>query len=124
MDNGKRKDVGRRGEKIAFAFLKKRGYHILDRNFRCPLGELDIVAEEGGQIVFIEVKARQSFNFGLPEESLNYPKKRRLTKLALFYLSRYNLKKVSSRFDVVAILLDGEKVKDIHLIKNAFEATF
>jgi len=119
-----RKDVGRRGEKIALAFLKKRGYHILDTNFRCQLGELDIIAEEGGQIVFIEVKTRQSFDFGLPEESLNYPKRQRLTRLALFYLSRYNLKKVSSRFDVVAILLDEKKVKDIRLIKNAFEATF
>lgn len=116
--------MGRRGEKIALTFLKKRGYHILDTNFRCRLGELDIVAEENGQIVFIEVKTRQSFDFGLPEDSLNYPKRQRLSRLALFYLTRYNLQKYPCRFDVVAILLDQKKIKNINLIKNAFEAAF
>ena len=124
MYSDKRKELGRKGEEIALSFLKKKGYHILDKNFRCPLGELDIVAREGDQIIFIEVKTRRSSGFGPPEESLNYIKKKRLTRLALFYLTNNRLKGVCCRFDVVAIVFKKEKVEAIHLIKNAFEATF
>lgn len=122
MSKYRNKEVGKRGEKLALSFLKKRGYRILDRNFRCKIGEIDIVAEEGGQIVFVEVKTRRNFSFGLPEETLNYFKRKRLTRLALFYLSNHHLQKKPCRFDVVAILFKKEKPRNIHLIKNAFEA--
>ncbi len=118
------KVLGQKGEEAACIFLKKKGYRIRDRNFRCRLGEIDIVAEDHGEIVFVEVKTRQSLDFGSPEESLDYFKKKRLTRLALFYLSIRNLQNFPSRFDVVSIKMDGEKIEDIQIIKNAFEATF
>jgi len=124
MSKYKNKEIGKRGEKLAISYLKKRGYRILDKNFRCKIGEIDIVAENDGQIVFVEVKTRHNFNFGLPEEALNYFKRKRLSRLALFYLSNHHLQKKPCRFDVVAILLEKEKPRDIHLIKNAFEAMF
>lgn len=116
--------MGRKGEDVALSFLKKKGYHILDKNFRCKLGELDIVAEEDDQIVFVEVKARKNLDFGLPQESLNYFKKKRLTSLALFYLTSHHLQQVSCRFDVVAVVFKENEAASIHLIKNAFKATF
>ncbi len=121
MDDDKRKKVGKKGEDVAAFFLKKRGYRILDRNFRCYLGELDIIAEKEGQIIFVEVKTRQNIDFGLPEEFLNYPKRKRLSKLALFYLSTHYLQERPCRFDVVAIQYQKGKAK-IHHIKNAFQA--
>ena len=124
MKDDKRKNLGKKGEEIALCFLKKKGYRILNKNFHCQLGELDIVAEENNQIVFVEVKTRKSLNFGLPQESLNYPKKKRLTKLALFYLTTHHLGEISCRFDVVAILVNREGAETVHLIRNAFEATF
>jgi len=104
--------------------LKKKGYFILDKNFRCPFGEIDVVAKEGQQIVFVEVKTRQNLNFGLPEEAVDYRKKKRLTKLALFYLKENHLENSSCRFDVVSLVVENKKVKSVYIIKNAFEATF
>lgn len=124
MNRKNRKVVGRRGEQVAISFLKEKGYRILDKNFHCKLGELDIVAQEGNQIVFVEVKTRQNLDFGLPQESLNYFKKKRLTRLALFYLASHYLKDVPCRFDVVAVVFKEGNPKSIRLIKNAFEATF
>ena len=120
-----RKDTGKKGEEVALSFLRKKGYKILDRNFRCGFGELDIVAEKNNQIIFIEVRSCRSLNFGSPQESLNYFKKKRLTRLALFYLTSHNLKNVFCRFDVVAVVFEeGSKISSINLIKNAFGATF
>jgi len=124
MKRQTRKDVGKEGEKVALSFLKKKGYRILDKNFRCKFGEIDIIAEENGQIVFLEVKTRRNLDFGLPQESLNYFKKKRLTRLAQFYLARYHLEGISSRFDVVAVIFKESRIHSIHVIKNAFEATF
>ena len=123
MDGEKRKKLGKRGEELAIGFLEDRGYCIIERNFRCRLGELDIIAKEDNQIVFIEVKTRMSTTFGLPQESLHYSKKKRLTRLASLYLANHHLQKASCRFDVIAITVKGERVHAIDLIKNAFEAT-
>lgn len=120
----KRKNLGLQGEQTATSLLRKKGYKILNRNFHCHFGELDIVAEKKGQIVFVEVRGRHSTDFGLPEQSLNYPKRRRLSKLALYYLSLYGLQEKPCRFDVIAIQWEKDKVKSIRHIKNAFEATF
>ncbi len=118
----KRKELGNKGEEIAANFLKKQGYQIIERNYQARMGEMDIVAGEGKSIVFVEVKTRRSADFGLPEEALSYDKRRRLTKLALGYLAYHKIKDKNCRFDVVSILIDGDRVKDIRLIKNAFEA--
>jgi len=122
-----RKKLGNRGEKIATNFLKKQGYRIIEKNYHSRLGEIDIVAKEGKYIVFAEVKTRCSTDFGLPEEALSYDKRRRLSKLALGYLTHRRIKDTNCRFDVVSILMDNNranKVNHIKLIKNAFPAVY
>lgn len=124
MPQDKRVELGRKGEKAALSFLRKKGYKILERNFRCRFGEIDIVAKKEDRIVFVEVRSRENLNLGHPEESLTYTKKKRLTKLALFYLSCHRLENIPCRFDVVAVVFEKGRIKNIHLVKNAFEATF
>lgn len=85
---------------------------------------MDIIAKENEDVVFIEVKTRQSTDFGLPQEAVSYRKKRRLTRVARGYLAYRKLKEVNCRFDVVGILMKEDKVKNIELIKGAFEATY
>ena len=116
--------IGKRGEVAAMRFLEKRGYRILDKNYRCKSGEIDIVAREKDSIVFVEVKTRTSIEFGLPEESLTPRKRAHLTKVALSYLSHRSIKEVNCRFDVVSVLMTGEDIQSIHLIKDAFSSVF
>lgn len=120
----KRRITGKRGEAAAIRFLKKRGYSILDTNYRCRSGEIDIVAREKDNIVFVEVKTRTSIEFGLPEESLSTRKMTHLTKVALTYLSHRNIKGASCRFDVVSVLMKGEDIQSIRLTKDAFPSAF
>lgn len=112
--------TGKEGEKIAAAFLKKNGYRISDINFRCPLGELDIVAKDNKEIVFIEVKTRKSNRLGYPEQAVGIRKQKKMSQLALWYLQKRKIGDVAARFDVVAITLHKEG-NDIKLIKNAFD---
>lgn len=111
---------GKIGEDIAAGFLIKEGYNILERNFRCPLGEIDIVALDSGTLVFVEVKTRSSNRFGLPEEAVNYRKRHQMAKVGQFYISRKKLFNNPARFDVVAVTIKGGK-EDARVIKNAFE---
>lgn len=112
--------TGKEGEKIAADFLKKNGYRIIDKNFRCPLGEIDIVAREKGAIVFVEVKTRQSSKLGYPEQAVGIRKQKKMSQLALWYLQKRKLADISARFDVVAITMlpSGNEIK---LFKNAFD---
>lgn len=111
---------GKMGEDIAAAFLVKEGYKILERNFRCPLGEIDIVALDKGTLAFVEVKTRSSNSFGLPEEAVNHRKMHQMAKAAQFYISRKRLFSNPARFDVVAVTLANGK-EEVRLIRNAFE---
>jgi len=112
---------GWEGEEIAVNFLKGQGYHVKERNFRCPLGEIDIVAEEGGEIVFVEVKARSSSAFGFPQESVDMRKQERLRRVASFYLKERKLYGQPCRFDVVGVWLNARgDVINIELIRGAF----
>ena len=120
----KRRITGKRGEAAAIRFLKKRGYSILDTNYRCRSGEIDIVAREKGSIVFVEVKTRTSIEFGLPEESLSTRKMTHLTKVALTYLSHRNMKGASCRFVVIGVLMKGQDIQSIRLTKDAFPSAF
>lgn len=117
-----RKDKGDRGEDRAATFLRQEGYRILERNYRCPLGEMDIIARDGKTIVFIEVKARSSDRFGSPQAAIGPQKQRRMTAIALCYLKGKGWLGMPARFDVAAVRLDaaGERVT---LYKNAFDAT-
>jgi putative endonuclease len=112
--------TGREGELIAASFLKKNGYRISEFNFRCPLGEIDIIAREKSELVFIEVKTRKSRALGYPEQAVGIRKQRKMSQLALWYLQEKKLADTAARFDVVAITLlpEGNEIK---LIKNAFD---
>lgn len=114
--------LGRRGEDLAVAFLRQRGYRIIECNFRTRLGEIDIVADDSGTLVFVEVKSRSTTMFGYPAEAVTATKQRQLSKVALEYLAGLNRPDVPARFDVVAILM-GKK-PEIELIRNAFELCY
>lgn len=86
----KRRDTGIRGEKLAKGFLKKQGYRILETNYRCPEGEIDIVAKDKDSLVFIEVRTKTSLEFGSPEESITLTKKGRLRATAARYRQTHN----------------------------------
>lgn len=111
---------GKEGERVAAEYLATCGLKILDRNFRCPAGEIDLVARDGKIIVFVEVRSRQSDELCSPEESLTVHKFRRLTKAALWYLKERGASDSHMRFDVVAIRWKGEK-PEISWTVNAFE---
>ncbi|GAB4539687.1 MAG: YraN family protein [Anaerolineae bacterium] len=115
-----RHKLGQRGESIAAACLERRGYRILERNWRCAAGELDIVARDGETLAFIEVRTRRGERFGSPEESLTPSKQSRLIELARTYLHQEGLTDQDWRIDVVAVELDGRgQLKRINLIRNA-----
>ncbi len=116
----KRRDTGIRGEKLARDFLKKRGYRILETNYRCPEGEIDIIARHKDFLVFIEVRAKTSLKFGSPEESITPTKKERLRATAFHYQQTHNDLPLSWRIDVVAVELNQKgKLSRIELIENA-----
>ncbi len=114
-----KKMLGKKGEDRAARFLSKQGYKILERNYRTPSGELDLIALHQGAVVFIEVKTRTSDAFGAPELAVTPQKQRRMIKAALGYIKRKKFHQVPCRFDVVAISAASEK--EIELIQNAFE---
>ena len=93
---------------------------MIERNFRCPLGEIDLIAREGGDLVFIEVKTRSSKHFGWPQEAVGWRKQQRLCRLAKYYMSSKNLADISCRFDVAAVLITAKNAARIQIIKNAF----
>lgn len=114
-------NLGKLGEEAATEYLLQQGYRIMERNFRCTLGELDIIAEDGDYLVFIEVRSRHGVSFGLPQETVNWAKQRKLKQLASFYLKIKNSWKRKCRFDVLGVIFDQQtKVKSIELIKDAF----
>lgn len=118
----KRSILGSIGEKIAAGFLKKRGYHIRETNFRCRAGEIDIVAEKDGCLVFIEVRTKTNLKFGLPEESVTQDKREKLVNTALTYLASHDNISDMWRIDFVAVELDQQgKVTRLEVIENAVD---
>ena len=118
-----KKEIGQKGENLAVAYLQNLGYKVLERNYRCKLGEVDIIALDNDTLVFIEVRTRSSLDFGLPQESINRRKRHQISKVALEYMTRKKLKNTPARFDVVAVSLEPGKEK-VDLIKDAFELSF
>ena len=116
-------EKGKKGEDIAAACLRKEGYRIVERNYRCLYGEIDIIAMDAGDIVFIEVKSRKSDNFGSPEEAVGITKQKKISRVALNYLRERGLADHNARFDIVAIrfMPQGNRVK---LIRNAFDLSY
>jgi putative endonuclease len=115
-----KKDLGKKGEEVALRFLKKKGYRIIETNYVCKLGEMDLIAKEKETLVFVEVKTRTSTMFGPPQLAVTQFKQRQLSKVALNFLKEKKLEDVKARFDVVAILI-GQKGAEIELIRNAFD---
>jgi putative endonuclease len=116
----KRRDVGILGEKLARDFLKKRGYRILESNYRCPEGEIDIVTQHKDSLVFVEVRTKRSLEFGSPEESITPAKMEKLRAVAAHYQQTHENLPASWRIDVVAVEMDQkDKLLRIELIENA-----
>lgn len=116
----KRRDVGILGEKLARDFLKKRGYRIWETNYRCPEGEIDIIARHKDFLVFIEVRTKKSLQFGTPEESITPAKMEKLRTVAAYYQQAHNNLPLSWRIDVVAVEIDQKgKPLRLELIENA-----
>ena len=116
---GARKKLGQRGEDLAVGQLEGRGYVVRERNWRCPVGEMDIVAEDGDCLTFVEVRARRGTEFGTPEESVTPAKQAKLVEVAQTYLQEHSWEG-DWRIDVVAVeMTPGGKLLRVELIKNA-----
>lgn len=114
------KNLGKVGEELAVNYLKKKGYCIIERNFKCPLGEIDIIAEKRGCLIFIEVKTRKRKSEILPEDSVDSKKQKKLKKVAELYINNYCKGDKEFRFDIVSIILEKDKEAIIKLIEDAF----
>jgi putative endonuclease len=119
-------DIGRWGEQRAVKYLEANGFTVLESNFRCRIGEIDIVAREGGVLVFAEVKTRADLLYGLPCEAVNEQKQKQLARVAEVYLSLHSRlaqdeEAVSMRFDVIEILLLRDRAWIRH-IRDAFSS--
>ena len=115
--------LGQRGENLAARFLRNLGYKIMVCNFRCNVGEIDIIARDGDTLVFVEVKTRTD-DEPTPEEQINRGKRHRITKAAKSYLRRYGTAQPGARFDVVAVVWPKGQAPQLRHIRSAFEATF
>ena len=115
-----RRGLGRRGEELAVAELTQRGYVICQRNWRCAAGEIDIVAEHEGRLVFVEVRARRGRALGTPEASITPAKRERLIRVAQSYLAEAGVGEVDWRIDVVAVeLTSSGRLVRVDLYENA-----
>mgnify|MGYP001814174918 CR=1 FL=1 len=112
-----RKRIGHHAESLACGYLKRRGLRLLSRNFRCRRGEIDLIMQDGAQLVFVEVRYRSRGDFGSALESVTPGKQRKLITTAQHYLQRSG-KTPACRFDVVGMGPD----RQMHWIKNAFDA--
>jgi putative endonuclease len=117
-----RRTLGALGEDAAAELLRSRGYRIVAKNHRCRLGEVDLVAEKGDLLVFVEVRTRATAAFGGPEETVNLRKQRRVIAAARDYLAQRRGPARALRFDVVAVV-DGPKGPSLMHFENAFETS-
>jgi putative endonuclease len=114
---------GEQGEVIAARYLKKKGYRIIERNYRTKLGEIDIIAKDKDTLVFVEVKSRRTRQFGNPKAAVTPHKQRKISMVALHYLKDKRRGNVSARFDVAAVTISRDKPQ-IEIIKNAFDLAY
>jgi putative endonuclease len=118
-----RQILGARGEKAAAKYLRRQGYKVLLKNFRSGKTEVDIVARDKDWLVFVEVKTRETEQFGAPSEAVDRDKQRNLSKAALDYLRMLGNPRIHFRFDIVEVVIAGgaKKPDDVRLIQNAFD---
>lgn len=121
MDRPGKQALGRSGEDIAAQYLKKQKYRLLDRNYRCPAGEIDLILGKKEWLVFVEVKARTSADFGEPEEAVTGHKKKRILSAAEWYVAENRLEDRSLRFDVISVVFGEGKPPAVTHFPAAFE---
>ena len=119
----RQQQFGQRSERLAVAYLKLKGYRILETNYRSRAGEIDIIAQDKGTLVFIEVKARRTSRFGNPKAAVTPAKQRKISMAALDYLKPSGRTDRRARFDVVAIDTASGKT-DIEVVQNAFTLAY
>jgi len=112
-------ELGSYGQKLAEDYLKANGFEIIDTNFRCRSGEIDIIALDGDYMAFIEVKYRRSLAHGYPREAVGYYKQKHIRRVAQYYIMKNRVRNQDFRFDVLEIIDTGEK-PEVTLIVNAF----
>jgi putative endonuclease len=112
--------LGERGEALAWNYLRKQGYEIIEKNFRTCFGEIDVVARKQGTIVFVEVKTRSNHRFGLPEEAIDWKKRRKLVQVAQAFLQAKRLEESPARFDILSLTWEGAGEPRFALIEDAF----
>ena len=124
--SGTKKDFGSKGEETAAVYLLNRGYRIIERNFRCKGGELDIVAFDPGDkcVVFVEVKTRSNLAFGVPQLAVTPFKQRQISKAALTWLAKHRGHDRNARFDVIAIVQKNPNEPVVEHLINAFELAY
>jgi len=120
------KGIGDLGEELAVSFLEGKRFRILERNFRCKGGEVDIVARDpkDKSLVFVEVKTRRDLSYGVPQLAVTPFKQRQISKAALTWLVKHRCQESAARFDVIAILLENGGTPAIEHIVNAFELSY
>jgi len=114
--------VGKAGEEAAVQFLRQHGYRILERNYRCRFGEIDLIARDGLMLAFVEVKTRRSQKYGPAAAAVTLQKQRHLIKASQAYLIQRKKADELCRFDVVTVEMDAQQ-SHIELIKDAFQLT-
>jgi putative endonuclease len=121
MSEKNKRDIGKEGEDIAAKYLIEKGFNIVARNYHYSTkGEIDIVANDKNQLVFIEVKSRINLEYGEPEYAINPKKIRQIKKMAELYLFDKEIEEADCRFDIVAIILGDGKNPEINHYENAF----
>ena len=111
--------VGKMGEETALQYLISQGYCLVFQNYRCRLGEIDLIIQKEKTLVFVEVKTRKNARYGLPREAVTISKQRAIIKTAMQYIQRYRVTGLLFRFDVVEVYQDIDPPKVVHL-PNAF----
>lgn len=118
--NNAKQVLGRDGERVAEQFLKQKGFKIVERNYRCAAGELDLIALDRRVVVFVEVKTRTGLGYGTPLEAVAYRKQQKMIQAAQYFLSEKGLHQRDARFDVVGVTWPGREPVVEH-IENAFD---
>ncbi len=116
------KRIGDRGEEEAAAYLEQKGYVILERQYRTPLGEIDLIARDGRTLAFVEVKTRRNERFGSPSSAVGWEKQRRIIRAAMWYMNQRQGDVPPCRFDVVEVYAPPEGAWKVRHLENAFEA--
>ena len=117
-----RKSLGKWGEDKACNYLQADGYQILRRNYKCRIGEMDIIAQKRDLLAFVEVKTRRTASYGRPGEAVNYRKQAKLISVALYFLKEAAWKDASCRFDVIEVIAHPDQTFLINHIEDAFQA--